>query len=751
MSRTLYSILFSVILLASVHPAAAQSDHDPFTFQFGQWRVQGMQSYPGAKWVPFDAIVRIFPAWQGAWPSVREEWWHVDSPLLDPPSLGSTERVWHPERRAWHMRFTGTTTPAFWPEFGVYERDGNQVVMREVALDDITGRHMQRLFITLDGDDAWSLNAQRSYDGGVNWFSWIIMEAERLPERPDGSAVVPASLADRATVETILADFTGSRGIAMDPAGNVIVGAQMHDESGNDGPDIVSVTPDGRVRFLASGLKPAGLGWSRGYVYAKAHDIPGGRLVRVSSDGVVEELSRVPGDGLAVDANGNAYTADQSPFILKTTPDGSVSVLAADPRLARRLGMTFDDSSGLLYATSWSGDIVSISSDGVVKDVVQMPVVSGSGAAWLAVADGVLYTTQFSGEQVFAYDVASGALRVLAGDGLPGATDGAAQKARFRGPNGIAASAAGDTLYVAELVDPKSGGYPDNRLRRIVVRPEPVHATSERVLESQKLTFISRWGDTNTDIYVMNANGGGKRRMTMNPGLDWMPRWSEALGALTYNSMVDGSLHLLRMNDWSGERRRVHVQGIPDPSWLPDGSGMVFVENGVMWRADAHGRNRTALTDAGSDASRPVVSPDGRMVAYVTEGDIAVISSDGGTPVRLTRTPEREKYVDWSPDSKRLVFTSERNGAEDVFIMDADGTAVVRLTDNDVYDGEVAWSPDGTLIAFHSTRDGNDDIYIMNTDGTAVQRLTMNPGYDGDPSWIPVYADPEWNRPINAE
>lgn len=745
MSRMLRSVLFSILLFASIHPVAAQSAHAPFEFQFGQWRVHGMQSYPGAKWVPFDAVVRIFPAWQGEWPSIREEWWPVDTPLLGPPSLGSTERVWHPGRKAWHMRFTGRTTPAYWPEFGVYERDGDQVVMRETEMNDVSGRHMQRLFITRDGDDRWSLNAQRSYDGGTNWFSWIIVEAERLPERPDGSLVVPASLADRASVETVLTGFTGSRGIAMDPAGNIIVGAHMLDESGTDGPDIVSVAPDGSVRVLASGLKPAGLGWSRGYVYAKAHDIPGGRLVRVAPDGTVEELSRAPGDGLAVDAAGNAYTSDRSPFILKTTPDGAVSVLAADPRLSRRLGMVFDDASGLLYATSWAGDVVSISSDGVVKDVVQMPVVSGNGAAWLAVADGVLYATQYSAEQIVAYDLASGTLRVLAGDGLPGAADGPARAARFRAPNGIAVSAKGDTVYVAEL------NLPDNRLRRIVIRPEPVQATTERVLETQNLAFISRWGDTNTDIYVMNANGGGKRRMTTNPGLDWMPRWSGALGALTYNSMVDGSLHLLRMNDWSGERRRVHVQGIPDPSWLPDGTGMIFAESGVIWRADAYGRDRRALTEAHLNVSRPVVSPDGKTVAFTTEGDIAVISSAGGSPVRLTRTPEREKYVDWSPDGKRLVYTSERNGAEDIFIMDADGTGVVRLTDNDVYDGEVAWSPDGKLIAFHSTRDGNDDIYVMNTDGTGLQRLTMNPGYDGDPSWIPVYADPEPKRPHHAE
>lgn len=475
LNRIVYCFVLFFLFTPPVDRILAQdkrgvSGFEPFEFQFGVWHVEGRQSYPGGRLVPFKAVVRIQPSWQGPWPSIREEYFPLDAPLFGEPSLGLTERVYHAERRAWHMRFRGTTTPAYWPEFGSYERIGDQVVMSSTEMTDATGVHLQRLTITLDGTDAWHLNAERSYNGGNNWFSWVLMDAVRIGRRDDGALDVPASLAERAQVETVLTGFSGSRGIALTDSGHVIIGAQLNNDEASDGPAIVSVSRDGSVRTLATGLHPAGLAWAQGMVYAKAHDVQGGRLVRIHPDGTVEEMARLPGDGLAVDIHGNAYTTDfVTPVVFKTTPSGEVSVLASDERLKKRLGMAFDNDSGRLYLSSWDGNIISVSTDGVVKEVIQVPTVSGSGAAWLAVARNTLFLTQFSAEQVYAYDLGTGSLRVLAGDGLPGWRDGDARQARFRAPNGIAVNATADTVYVAELVDPIGPVYPENRLRRIWV------------------------------------------------------------------------------------------------------------------------------------------------------------------------------------------------------------------------------------------------------------------------------------------
>lgn len=59
------------------------------------------------------------------------------------------------------------------------------------------------------------------------------------------------------------------------------------------------------------------------------------------------------------------------------------------------------------------------------------------------------------------------------------------------------------------------------------------------------------------------------------------------------------------------------------------------------------------------------------------------------------------------------------------------GSSLKRLTNNNFYDAEATVSPDQKKVVFTSTRDGDLDLYIMNTDGTNVKRVTTDLGYDG--------------------
>src|SRR5262249_43050339 len=69
--------------------------------------------------------------------------------------------------------------------------------------------------------------------------------------------------------------------------------------------------------------------------------------------------------------------------------------------------------------------------------------------------------------------------------------------------------------------------------------------------------------------------------------------------------------------------------------------------------------------------------------------------------------------------------------AYEIFATDLDGGRLVRLTDHEGYDAEGALSPDGRRIVFTSLRDGDLDLYLMDADGSHVTQLTAEPGYDG--------------------
>jgi Tol biopolymer transport system component len=89
----------------------------------------------------------------------------------------------------------------------------------------------------------------------------------------------------------------------------------------------------------------------------------------------------------------------------------------------------------------------------------------------------------------------------------------------------------------------------------------------------------------------------------------------------------------------------------------------------------------------------------------------------------------------------------------DIFYANRDGTGIKRLTTTDGYDAEGTISPDGKKILFTSARDGDLELYDMNIDGTNPRRLTHALGYDGgawhsqDGQWIVWRA----NRPKTPE
>lgn len=84
-------------------------------------------------------------------------------------------------------------------------------------------------------------------------------------------------------------------------------------------------------------------------------------------------------------------------------------------------------------------------------------------------------------------------------------------------------------------------------------------------------------------------------------------------------------------------------------------------------------------------------------------------------------------------DYKPMEFNSE------VFVMEPDGSGAVNLTRHPAFDGWPSWSPDGKRILFSSNRSGTIGVYVMNADGSGVQALvTSQPGEE--------HTKPIWSR-----
>jgi Tol biopolymer transport system component len=130
---------------------------------------------------------------------------------------------------------------------------------------------------------------------------------------------------------------------------------------------------------------------------------------------------------------------------------------------------------------------------------------------------------------------------------------------------------------------------------------------------------------------------------------------------------------------------------------------------------------------------------------------IFTMSADGGDVRLVSTGRGRTTCGFFFPDGRRLIYASTHLGGDacppppdrargyvwpiypayEIVAVDVDGTNLTRLTDHDGYDAEGAVSPDGRRIVFTSLRNGDLDLYVMDADGSGVTRLTDRPGYDG--------------------
>src|SRR6266487_612528 len=204
------------------------------------------------------------------------------------------------------------------------------------------------------------------------------------------------------------------------------------------------------------------------------------------------------------------------------------------------------------------------------------------------------------------------------------------------------------------------------------------------------------------DIFVMQADGSGRRQLTYDPGPQFDPAWSPGGNKIAFASDREGQLKIYLIN--------------------PDGTGLVRLTQG--------------------EGEYPSWSPDGKKIAFASSRDgnyeIYVMNADGSNQTRLTNNPAYDMYPAWSPDGQFIAFDTQRDyyppkdqGAGEEFeihVMKADGTCDTRLTTNAVEDRFPAWSSDGTRLAWEQ----EGQVAVMYANGT--NQMSLGPG--NFPAWI---------------
>ncbi len=198
-----------------------------------------------------------------------------------------------------------------------------------------------------------------------------------------------------------------------------------------------------------------------------------------------------------------------------------------------------------------------------------------------------------------------------------------------------------------------------------------------------------------TNLYVVNADGTGLKRVLTSPAVCYMPSWQKT----PRGERIVFGMH--------GERPEM-------ASIRPDGSDL-------------------RMLGIGHD---PCLSPDGRAIAYTGEvpGGVSVFVMDYEAGNKRQLVPGASKpgavFPNWSPDGRQIVYSWPVGEALELFVITADGTANRQLTRTGGICTPAAWSPDGKWISFRFT----DEAYWRNKERIA-KVYTEKPA-DKRPVWV---------------
>jgi Tol biopolymer transport system component len=166
--------------------------------------------------------------------------------------------------------------------------------------------------------------------------------------------------------------------------------------------------------------------------------------------------------------------------------------------------------------------------------------------------------------------------------------------------------------------------------------------------DGAQIAFYSNCENNQRDIYVMNRDGSGRKRLTTSGGEDKFPVFSPDGNQIAFTSTRSGRDQIFLM-DVDGNNQRIVADGCSS-NFSPDGEWLWFsaaCEDSDIKRIRIDG---TDLKTIGSRfGQNPSLSPDGQFVAFQSGDDIWMMRVDGSNPVRLTSGGEEEGAPLWKP------------------------------------------------------------------------------------------------------
>jgi tricorn protease len=179
---------------------------------------------------------------------------------------------------------------------------------------------------------------------------------------------------------------------------------------------------------------------------------------------------------------------------------------------------------------------------------------------------------------------------------------------------------------------------------------------------------------------------------------------------------------------------------------------VAFSYGGDIWTAPRAGGAARRLTAGGGEATNPVFSPNGALIAFSAtfdgNTDVYVVSADGGVPTRLTYHPAPDIAVGWTPDGARVLFRSPRSSFSRysrLYTVSKEGGPATEVSLPRGYTG--SFSSDGARLAYVPNDPANEiwkryrggltsEIWLATVSDASIERVPRDNSNDNDPMWV---------------
>jgi TolB protein len=239
--------------------------------------------------------------------------------------------------------------------------------------------------------------------------------------------------------------------------------------------------------------------------------------------------------------------------------------------------------------------------------------------------------------------------------------------------------------------------------------------------DGSKIAY-SRYDNNGQNIMLLDidyTNGiisasGEPKYITKENFINKNPAWAGEEGSIIFTSDRTGKNTIFIASIETGELTDLGLEGT-QARLSPEGDKIAYVyKNNIAISKLNEEDSQEFITTAGFNEF-PSWSPDGEKLVFSSNYDIVQTYSERPSLRNLTNEGWNS-YPSWSEAGDKIVFSSNAGGQYDLWLMNPDGSGKVRITDTPQIERFPNFSPDGRFVAFQADYEGSFDIWVIEID-----------------------------------